>query len=196
MSPIEYIAGRVEACGPDWAVIDLHGLGMRINVPLSTAEALTAGDETRLWCHLYIREDIRALYGFRTTAERDLFVQLLGVTGVGPRMALAAISLHGPDQLAAIIDAEDADALTRIRGIGKKTASQIVLDLRGKIRAPDGVVMGAAGGSLVEALIGYGFSRSDAAALLAKLPPDPDRSEAETLRLAFQAHGARTTRSH
>jgi Holliday junction DNA helicase RuvA len=163
-------------------------------VPASTAETLTVGDTAKLWSHLYVREDVRALYGFRTTAERALFLQMLGVSGVGPRTALSALSLLGAERLAAAIESGDETALARIPGVGKRTATRIATELRGKMPAlGDGVVAVTGTGSLLDALIAFGFSRSEAATALASVPPDPERSEEETLRLAFQAHGARTT---
>lgn len=194
MSFIEYVAGRVAERGADWVVIDLHGVGLRIGVPMATAETLTPGGETRLWCHLYIREDVRSLFGFATTDERALFLQLLGVGGVGPRTALSAISMLGAERLAAAIEGGDEAALSRIPGVGKRTATRMTTELKGKLPSlGDGVAASAGTGSLLDALMAFGgLSRTEASAALAGVPPDPDRSEEETLRLAFRAHGART----
>jgi holliday junction DNA helicase RuvA len=193
MSFIEYVAGRVAERGADWAVLDLHGMGLRLGVPMGTAEALTPGEETKLWCHLYIREDTRSLYGFATRDERGIFLQLLGVGGVGPRTALSALSMLGVERLAAAIEAGDEAALARIPGVGKRTATRITTELKGKMPVlGDGVAAAAGTSSLLDALIAFGgFTRSEAAAALAAVPPDPDRSEEETLRQAFRAHGAR-----
>jgi Holliday junction DNA helicase RuvA len=193
MSFIEYVAGRIVDRGADWVVVDLHGMGLRLGVPMSTAEALTPGDDTRLWCHLYVREDVRALYGFASIEERGVFLQLLGVGGVGPRTALSALSMLGAERLASAIEAGDEGALSRIPGVGKRTATRIATELKGKMPAlGDGIAASGGTGSLLDALIAFGgLSRSEAAAALAAVPPDPERTEEETLRLAFRAHGAR-----
>lgn len=194
---LEYVSGRLEERGADWVVIDLRGLGLRISVPSSTAEALPAsGSEVKLWTHLYVREDIRAIYGFATAEERALFLLLLGVSGVGAKTALSALSMYPPQHLAAAIDSGDETALTRVQGLGKKTASMIVLNLKGKLPAfgTGGVAAAVADGSVLDALLGLGLSRPEAATLLATLPLDPERSEEETLRLAFQAYNSRSGR--
>ena len=195
---LEYVRGRVEERGPDWVVLDLRGLGLRVQAPLSTIEALPpAGSEARLWTYLHVREDVRAIYGFATQEERRLFVQLLGVSGVGPRMALAALSMLSPDRLSAAIDSGDETTLSRIPGVGKKTASRMVLDLKGKVRAAggDGAVAAASDDAALEALLGLGFSRPEVSSVLAALPPDSARSPEETIRLALQAISARGART-
>ena len=195
MSFLEYVTGRVEERGADWVVLDVRGFGLRVSVPMGTTGALPApGAEVKLWTHLYIREDQRAVYGFGSVDERALFVQLLGVSGVGPRTALAALSLYGAEGLAAAIEGGDEAKLKRVPGLGKKTAATIVLHLKGKVAAPAGVAAPASDGVL-DALMSFGgLTRGEATALLATLPPDPSRSVEDTLRLAFLAHGARNAR--
>ena len=193
---LEYIRGRVEERGLDWVVVDLHGMGLRVNVPTSTATNLpAAGDDLKLWTHLYVREDMRAVYGFSSVGERALFVQLLGVGGVGPRVALAALSMLNADRLAAAIESGDEATLARIPGVGKKTASRMVLDLKGKVQADltDGAPL-AGDGAVMDALLSMQLTRAEAAAALASLPLDPNRSEEETMRRALQAYYARGAR--
>ena len=193
---LEYIRGRVEERGLDWVVVDLHGMGLRVNVPTSTATNLpAAGDDLKLWTHLYVREDMRAVYGFTSVGERALFVQLLGVGGVGPRVALAALSMLNADRLAAAIESGDEATLARIPGVGKKTASRMVLDLKGKVQAglTDGAPA-AGDGAVMDALLSMQLTRAEAAAALASLPLDPNRSEEETMRRALQAYYARGAR--
>ena len=94
---IEYLRGPVVSRGPEWAVVDVQGVGYRVQTSASALAALPEGETpVTLWTHLYVREDVRALYGFSTQHERALFVQLLGVSGIGPRMAMAAISMMSP----------------------------------------------------------------------------------------------------
>jgi Holliday junction DNA helicase RuvA len=148
----------------------------------------------RLVTYLYIREDVRTLYGFATVEEREIFTRLLTVGGVGPRSALAALSLLSAEQLAATIAAEDAQALARIPGIGARTATRIVVELRGKLptvevpiagSAPTDVAAGAQA-DVVAALRGMGFTPSEIATRLAALPRDETLSAEEALRLALR----------
>lgn len=193
MTFVEYVAGTIADRGADWVVVDLHGMGLRVGVPMNTAESLKPGDDAKLWCHLYIREDVRALYGFSSTEERGVFLQLLGVGGVGPRTALSALSMLGAERLAAAIESGDEAALSRVPGVGKRTATRITTELKGKMPLLGNGAAAATGtSSLLDALIAFGgLSRSEAAAALAAVPTDPDRTEEETLRLAFRAHGSR-----
>jgi len=191
---LEYVRGCVEERGADWVVLDLRGFGLRVQLPAGTAANLPpAGSDVKLWTYLYIREDVRAIYGFSTARERALFVQLLGVSGVGPRMALATLSMLSVERLAAAIEGGDEVTLARIPGVGKRTASRMVLDLRGKI-PHDFLVDGAAPAGdtmLLEGLVNFGIPRAEAASILASLPLDPARDEGATLTLAFQAWAAR-----
>ena len=193
---LEYVRGRVQERGADWVVLDLHGLGLRLQAPAGTLEDLPpAGSEVRLWTHLYVREDARALYGFGSQQERALFVQLLGVSGVGPRVALATLSMLNADRLATAIESGDEATLARIPGVGKKTASRMVLDLKGKVQAPvvDGILPAGDDGAL-DALIALGWTRAEAAAALTAVPRDPARPLEETIRLALREHYARGAR--
>jgi Holliday junction DNA helicase RuvA len=196
---IEYVQGRIEERGPDWVVLDVRGVGLRVNIPAGTSEALPAtGEQVRLWTHLYVREDIRALYGFADPATRALFVQLLSVSGVGPRMALATLSMLSAERLYQAIESGDEVTLARIPGVGKRTAQRMTLELRGKLSAPaDGAVVTARAGdedAMVALMNWGGLSRVEAAAILSSLPVEPGRSVDETIRLAFQAHTARSAR--
>jgi holliday junction DNA helicase RuvA len=191
---IEYLRGRLAERGPDWVVLDVGGIGFRVSVPATTLADLPGEGEVRLWTHYHVREDVRAIYGFSTASDRDVFLLLLGVNGVGPRIALAALSLLPADRLAAAVEAGDEGALARVPGVGRKTAQRMVLDLKGKLSAAGGAA--AAGpasptsgeGLVVDALTSLGLSRAEVAAALATLPADGARSDEETLRLALQAH--------
>lgn len=193
---LHYLSGRIDERGPDWLVLDLRGIGLLVHVPAGTVETLPAGGaEVKLWTHLHIREDLRAIYGFGSVAERALFGQLLGVTGVGPRMALAALSLLGGERLAQAIQSGDEQALARVSGVGKRTATRIVLELKGKVEGVPGAAAGMVSGSgdddVLESLMALQFTRAEAVRALSALPPDPERGVDETLRLALQAHQAR-----
>jgi Holliday junction DNA helicase RuvA len=193
MSFLEYVRGPIEARGVDWVVIDVNGLGIRAIVAAGSAEALPTSGEVRLWTYLYVREDRREVYGFRSVEERAAFVQLLGVSGIGAKTAMALLLL-GVDRLAALIEGGDQTALAKTPGVGPKTASRIILELKGKVHSALGTSTAGGDGEVLEALMSFGLPRTEAAAALALVPPDPSRSIEQTIMLAFQAHGARKTR--
>lgn len=114
-------------------VLDVHGVGFELLVPLSTSEALEAGAEVSLLTHLHVREDALQLYGFLTEAERELFLHLISVSGIGPRVALNLLSARGVEVLREAIVSGDLAALTAISGVGRKTAERIVVELREKL---------------------------------------------------------------
>jgi len=195
MSVIDFVQGRVAERGVDSLVLFVGGIGLRLLVPGRTAaEAPAVGEEARLLTYLHIREDALTLYGFASVAERELFTRLLGVSGIGPRSALAALSTLTAERLASAIAAGDAAALARVPGIGAKSAARIVLELKGKLPALDGLggesVVGEVAGSLESevalALRGLGLTPSEVATRLAALPRDPGLSVEEALRLALQ----------
>ena len=195
MSLIDFVQGRVVERGADALVLSVGGIGLRLLTSGPTAAAAPAvGEEARLLTYLHIREDALTLYGFASAAERELFTRLLGVGGIGPRSALAALSTLSAERLAAAIAAGDAQALARVPGIGAKSAARIVLELKGKLPALDGLggesVVGEVAGSLESevalALRGLGLTPSEVATRLAALPRDPGLSVEEALRLALQ----------
>ena len=195
MNLIDYVSGELVERGLDSLVVAVGGMGLRIRTSSRTAaDAPAVGESVRLVTYLYVREDVRTLYGFATPEEREIFTRLLTVGGVGPRTALAALSLLSVEQLAATIAAEDAQALARIPGIGARTATRIVVELRGKL---PGVAVPADGGGLdgvdagahadvVAALRGMGFTPSEIATRVAALPHDQTLSAEEALRLALR----------
>jgi Holliday junction DNA helicase RuvA len=199
VSLVEFVRGRLVERGPDTAVVAVGGFGVRVQVPAGTAEALPEpGAEVTLLTHLILREDAIALYGFATREERTLFSQLLTVAGVGPKVALDVLSSAPVERLAAIIDGGDVEALARVRGIGRKTASRIVLDLKGKLVLPAGapqpVATGRADGVYgvaAAALRELGFAPQEVAAAVAALPRDRDLTEDEAITLALRAAGSR-----
>jgi holliday junction DNA helicase RuvA len=132
----ESIRGRLTAKEPGFAVVEAGGLGYRVLVPLSTFERLPpSGSETFLRTHLVVREDDWRLFGFATEEERTLFRACLGVSGVGPATALALLSGMPARDLRAAVATGDVAALTRIKGIGKKTAERLVVDLKDALLA-------------------------------------------------------------
>jgi Holliday junction DNA helicase RuvA len=156
------IVARKDASG---VVVVAGGVGYAVAVPVSTLTDLPPVDsEITLYTYLHVREDVLALYGFAGQAEQRLFAQLLGVSGIGPKVALAILSISNPDDIRAAISAGDAGFISSVPGIGKKTAERVIVDLQDKIE------MVTAGGEsrgneeVVEALIGLGYSRKEAGA--------------------------------
>ncbi len=195
MNVVDYIAGELVGRDAESLVVAVGGMGLRIRTSSRTAAAAPAvGEPVRLVTYLHIREDVRTLYGFATPEEREIFTRLLTVGGVGPRSALAALSLLTVEQLAATIAAGDAQALARIPGIGARIASRIVVELRGKLPSLEVPVAGAipSGGDagahadVAAALRGMGFTPSEIATRLAALPRDQALSAEEALRLALR----------
>ena len=195
MNLIDYVSGELVERDADSLVVAVGGMGLRIRTSSRTAaDAPAVGESVRLVTYLYIREDVRTLYGFATAEERELFTRLLTVGGVGPRSALAALSLLPVEQLAATIAAGDAQALARIPGIGAKTATRIVVELRGKLPSIEVSIAGAvpAGvdtgthADVAAALRGMGFTPSEIASRVAALPRDQALDAEEALRLALR----------
>ena len=169
-------------------VLDVNGVGYLVQATPSAAA--NGGDEITVETYLHVREDALQLYGFADAAERELFVQLLGVNGVGPKVALAIVSGSPPAELRRAIALEDTARFEAIPGIGKKTAQRVVLELKEKI-APLAAVeaphLGAGDGHIVarDALVELGYSAAEAEQRLAAV--DPDLPPAERVREALRA---------
>lgn len=171
----------------DVVVVEVGGLGYRVTVSPTTAVSLgDVGDEVFLWVHHHIREDAQALYGFPTADGRRCFTALLGAHGVGPSLALAILSVHGPSELVRVLAEDDVAALCLVPGVGKKTAARLLVELKSRLDLPvdvtpaalgDGPVP-AAGGSaradVREALAGLGYGTDEIRDVLADLPDGDD----------------------
>ena len=171
---IALVRGEVVVRRPDHVVIDCGGVGYRLAVSAETLRHVpAAGKPTTLHAHLVVRDDQLALYGFATEEERDLFLMLLGVQAVGPKVALAVLSGGPPRELLAALAAGDAARFQAVPGIGKRTAERIIVELREKVAdAPDGAAIRVARGDdprllARDGLMGLGFSLQEADELLA-----------------------------
>ena len=186
---IASISGTLLDVLPDGAIVDVHGVGYRLHMPSSATAALPAkGKELHVHTHLHVREDAMTLYGFSTVEQRDLFAVLLGVNGIGPKGALAVLSVYSPDAFRKALVTEDLDALTLIPGVGKKTAARMILELREKLALPELEVVPGGNGTrraaLVEvkgALLNLGYSPAEARSALESLPDDRDDAAVEEL---------------
>jgi holliday junction DNA helicase RuvA len=165
---IAQIRGRLLRKGPQEAVVDVGGVGYRVTIPLSTFYRIgEPGTEVTLLTHTHVREDALALFGFLTPLEQELFERLIAVSGVGPKLAVSVLSGIEAPELVAALRSSDLARLTRIPGVGKKTAERLVVELKDKMqqlpsaeaetRAPS-----AAADDLVSALVHLGYSRPEA----------------------------------
>ncbi len=178
-----YVSGTLAEKKPTEAVIEAGGIGYRLLIPASSFEKLPAkGQPAKLVTTYVVRDDAHTLYGFATDAERTTFETMTAVSGVGPKLGLAALSAMSPSELRDTVVGGDAAMLTRVPGIGKKTAERLIVELRDKFAAIDGLEpAGALGGD------GSAEARSDARAGLEAL--GLSRAEAERrLRKALRAH--------
>jgi Holliday junction DNA helicase RuvA len=158
---IAAVRGEVLEIGLDHAVVEVGGAGLAVHATPATLARLRRGEEARLATSLVVREDSLTLFGFADTEERELFVLLQTVSGVGPRLALATLAVLDPDALRRALADGDAAALTRVPGIGRKGAERMVLELRDKVVVPAPVLamptVGGPRGQVVDALLGLGF---------------------------------------
>lgn len=129
----EFIKGSVDYVGPEYIVIENNGIGYQIMTPNPFVFAKEIGKEIHIYTYHYVREDIIALYGFKTREEKALFTRLLNVSGIGPKGALAILASGEPEQVVQAIENEDETFLVKFPGVGKKTARQMILDLKGKL---------------------------------------------------------------
>ncbi|MGD1173866.1 Holliday junction branch migration protein RuvA [Mycobacterium seoulense] len=195
---IASVRGEVLEVALDHAVIEAAGVGYRVNATPSTLATLRTGTEARLITAMVVREDSMTLYGFPDSDTRDLFLTLLTVSGVGPRLAMATLAVHDAAALRQVLHDGDVTALTRVPGIGKRGAERMVLELRDKVGAgaagaPAGaaVVNGhAVRGPVVEALVGLGFAVKQAEEATDKvLAGEPDATTSGALRAALSMLG-------
>jgi Holliday junction DNA helicase RuvA len=187
---IASLTGSVAAVGKDFVVLQVGGVGFQVFVPQSLVDRLRgAGQEATLFAHLHVRENELALYGCASEEELALFRLLLGVSGIGPKVALAILSFLPPDRLQAAIAQEDVATLARVPGIGPKTAKKLVFNLMDKVSVdlPAGEpppALTEADADLIAALTGLGYSIAEAQEAMRHLPREPLPLE-EKVRLAL-----------
>jgi Holliday junction DNA helicase RuvA len=193
---IAAVRGEVAEIALDHAVVEAAGVGYKVMATPSTLATLRRGTEARLVTAMIVREDSMTLYGFADGEARDLFLILLGVSGVGPKIALATLAVYDATALRRALADGDVAALTRVPGIGKRGAERMVLELRDKIGAlPSGSGVAAATGHavrapVVEALVGLGFPAKQAEEACDKvLAADPEANTSSALRAALSLLG-------
>ncbi len=189
MSPIARLRGAVIERGPDWIIVDVGGVGFLVYGPSGTLAHARSGAEVTLHTHLVVREDGMTLYGFSSADEQRLFQALVGVNGVGPKAALALLSVMTVDELSYAIASGNTAALARASGVGQKLAGRIVLDLRDKLVSGVPTALPGEESEVVSALIGLGYSQAEALEAVAKSDLPPDAPVEEKVRLALSYFG-------
>ncbi|MDZ4361210.1 MAG: Holliday junction branch migration protein RuvA [Variovorax sp.] len=185
------LTGTLLEKNPPQILLDCHGVGYEVDVPMSTFYNLPAtGEKVALLTHFVVREDAQILYGFGTAPEREAFRQLIKISGVGPRTALSVLSGMSVADLAQAVSAQDSGRIIKVPGIGKKTAERLLLELKGKLGADlalpgAGPVQSDVQGDIQQALMALGYSEKDAAAALKALPAEVGVSEG--IKLALKA---------
>ena len=175
--------------------IDVGGIGFLVHTSSNTLASLGgSGDTVRLFTQMLVRQDGIELYGFATEKELELFQLLITVNGVGPKAALGLLSSLNPERLSEAIAAGEVDLLTRVPGIGKKTAQRVILELRGKLPTPPAVALTATSADereILKALVGLGYTVTEASEALAALPREPGLDLEEKLRMALAYFSSR-----
>jgi Holliday junction DNA helicase RuvA len=176
------LTGTLAEKNPPQVLVDCQGVGYEVDVPMSTFYNLPGvGDKVSLLTHFVVREDAQILFGFGSAGERETFRQLIKISGVGPRTALAVLSGMTVGDIGQAVTQQDASRFVKVPGIGKKTAERLLLELKGKIGAdlghPAGHVVDDVQGDILQALVALGYSDKEAQAALKSLPKDVSVSE-------------------
>ena len=188
--------GKVEAVGSDWAIIGVGGISFQVYMPTSTLSIMGAiGEEVKVHTYLHLREDNATLFGFASADELGLFQTLIGVSGLGPKLALAMLSALSVEKLVMAIATGSTDLLTMVPGIGKRMADRLIMELKEKIGA--GLVTAPSAQiaqenmDVVAALTSLGYSVAEATRAVATLPSSSDLSLEEKIKLALQYFGGK-----
>ncbi len=192
---IAQLSGTVLTLGGNWLVVSVGGVGFTVWCPPQTVMGARIGSDLTIHTSLVVREDSLTLYGFAASTERDSFELLLSVSGVGPKLALAVVSVMSPEELAAAVSHEQVTALTRVPGIGPKGAQRLILELKDKVSAlavePSTAVPDTSEpwrGQVRDGLIGLGWSAKEAEAVCEKIAPQAEEGAtlAVLMRTALQ----------
>ncbi|CAM2937564.1 Holliday junction branch migration protein RuvA [Saccharomonospora xinjiangensis] len=195
---ISSVRGEVLSVGLDHAVIEVGGVGLAVQAVPATLATLRRGTEARLHTTLVVREDALTLFGFADADSRELFGLLQTVSGIGPRLALAALAVLEPEKLRLALSDGNITMLTQVPGIGRKGAERLIIELRDKVSAPaadgDGQVESRAAGNavradVVEALVGLGFTAKQAEQAVERVAPDAPGDTSRMLRAALAVLG-------
>jgi holliday junction DNA helicase RuvA len=188
---IASVEGEVIGLGESHLVVNVGGVGLQVYAPMPFRARLRMRDHVFLFTHLIVREDLLALYGFETEAEREYFDLLLSVNGVGPRMAMGVLSVLTVDAIRRAVASEQSEIFARVPGVGKRTAQKILLHLQDRIKAGDmldlaGGAVGTADESVLEALTTLGYSVIEAQSAIQSIPRETPDDVEERLREALK----------
>jgi len=202
---IAHLSGTVAGISPDGAVIDVGGVGLRVQCTPDTLASLRPGEHARVATSLVVREDSLTLFGFGSDDERNIFELLQTASGIGPRLALAMLAVHSPDALRRAVATEDLKALTMVPGIGMKGAQRIVLELKDRLGVPgDYVGNGAAAArkaaptwrdQVQSGLMNLGWTARDAEAAIVAVEAESDGEQAPDVATALRAALRKLSRS-
>jgi len=191
---IASISGEIIGITEDTLTIEISGVGFQVAVPKALCIEHKPGDRIFLHTHLVVREDLLALYGFPTAEEKSFFLMLLGVEGIGPRIALATLSSLTPDAIRRAVISEQPEVFSRVPGIGKRTAQKILIQLQGRVVGSSDMQIAHGLDELdtqvLEALTVLGYSLVEAQTAIQALPKDAPENLEERLRLALQYFNA------
>lgn len=185
------LTGLVQNVDADGALIDVGGVGYEVGMtPRSLEQLPPIGTEVTIYTHLHVREDAMSMFGFSTTGDRHLFRILISASGVGPKVGLAVLGTMTADDVRMAVANDDADALTVVPGIGKRTAQKLILELRPKLASVESTMVGSSSvaGQVRLALEGLGFNGSEIAEVLVNV--DRDASVGEQVRQALRQRDA------
>lgn len=193
---IASLSGKLESVSGDGAIINVGGVGFQVSMPTTALSALgKPGSDVKVYTHMHVREDNLSLYGFASADELWLFETLLGVTGLGPKLALAMLSALNPEQITMAIATGSIDMLNMIPGIGKKVAHRIILELKEKIGAgwivTPATQMAQENTDVLTALTSLGYSAAEAVKAVASLPTNQDLDLEEKIKLVLQYFGSK-----
>ncbi len=187
---IATLRGEISQIEDNALILEVGGVGLRVFVPVPVRGRMKVGEIILLYTHLVVREDALTLYGFELQGDRELFNTLLGVDGVGPKVALSVLSTMTLDAVQRAVFADEAELLSRVPGVGKKTAQKMALHLKDKLKPTDALAKVAAmsdvDGEVLAALTALGYSVVEAQAAIQSIAKDAPEDTEERLRLALQ----------
>jgi Holliday junction DNA helicase RuvA len=186
---IGYLSGLVKFTETHSVILDVSGVGYELQCSSNTLADLALGENSALWVHTHVREDALTLFGFSSQVEKKLFESLIKVSGIGPKMALVILSGATLDHIIDSIENKNVAALCALPKVGKKTAEQMILTLKGKLVMDRGEAPAAGGGDIVSALSNLGFKPGNIHDVVKKL--DPGLSFEEKIRRALAELGGR-----
>jgi len=187
---ITSIQGMVQSKGDDHLVVNVTGIGFEVIVPRQVSDEAVVGKEAFLHTYFHIRENLMALYGFQNLEQRELFLMLTDVNGVGPKASMATLSTLSMDAVKSAVVSEEAAVFSRVPGVGKKTADKILLHLKDKIKTEPGEVFGAGvtdvDSEVLEALTALGYSVVEAQSAIQAIPRDAPEDVEDRIVIALK----------